>query len=523
MRLADFIKEGSLKRQYLCGMLLLLLFGIASPGFSAERSDYHTRLSEGVTRLNENDLGGARQRFEQALAENPEGVEAHYYIGITDARAGRTTEAIQSFQKALAIDRTFVPAHFDLGVLYYQTGQDELALSAFETVEKIDPTRAKPFYYESIILQRQGKAKEAAAKMEKALALDPDLALEANFGTGVASYQAGDFVLARKAFQDVMALSPGSEAAQSAVEFLDKIDLQEQSKKRWDLTLSTGVQYDTNVILEPARGPSNGQSITDEKDIVGLVYLRGRYQWLSRPEWTGRTEYSFYQNFHRDDLLKDFNVQNHNFVFNGGRRIGRSELLLQYELQYATLGGDAFLFRQSFGPRFILPESKQNLTEFTYQFGAKRFDDIKGLFPNNSERDVRTDKAGFTHYSLLESKGNLHGGYFFEREIAGNLPNEDDWTFSGHKIAAGFVLPPWKTLTVAADAEYILRQFDHANQQPPGSKREDHEFLFIATLSKGFGRSLDLSVQYLYQKNDSNIPLFEYDRSIYGLIATVKF
>lgn len=504
-------------------MVAWLLFLAISTGLSAETVDYHARLSDGVTRLNESDLGGAMRQFEQALARNPQGVEAHYYLGITDARAGRKGEGIARFQKALSIDRTFVPAHFDLGVLHYQNREDESALKSFETVEKIDPARAKVHYYQGLILQRQGKTKEAAAKMERALALDPDLALEANFQTGVASYQAGDFVLARRAFQNVMTLSPESEAAQAAVEFLDRIDLQESRRKRWELTLSTGVQYDDNVILEPARGPSAGQSITDEEDLVGLVYLRGRYQWLNRPEWSGRTEYSFYQNFHLDDLLRNFNVQNHHFILNGGRRFGRSELILQYELQYASLGGDPFLLRQAFGPRFILPASKRHLTEFSYQIGAKRFDDIERLFPNNSERDVRTHKAGFTHYALFESKGNVHGGYYFEREIAGDLPNEDDWTFSGHRIAAGFALPPWKKLTLAADVEYILRRFDHENQQPPASKRNDRELLLIATLSREFGKHLDLSLQYLHQQNNSNIPLFEYNRNIYGVIATVKF
>jgi tetratricopeptide (TPR) repeat protein len=504
-------------------MLLWVLFGIAFPGLAAERSDYHTHLSEGITRLNQNDLGGAMQHFQQALTENQQGVEAHYYIGITDARAGRIPEAIQGFQKALSIDRTFVPAHFDLGVLYDQSGQDALALQSFEAVEKIDPTRAKVYYYQGRILRRQGKTTEAAAKMEKALSLDPDLALEANFETGVASFQIGDFVLARKAFQNVMTLSPESEAAQSAVEFLDKIDLQEKRKKRWDLTISTGVQSDSNVILEPARGPSVGQSITDEEDVVALVYLRGRYRWLDRPEWTGQTEYSFYQNFHRDELLKDFNVQNHNFIFNGGRRFGRSELILQYELQSAFLGGDSFLLRQAVGPRFIFPESKQHLTEFSYQFGVKRFDDIGALFPNNSERDVRTHKTGFTHHYLFESKGNLHGGYFFEREIGGGLPNENDWTFDGHRLAAGFSLPPWHQITLAVDAEYILRKFGHENQQLPGKKRNDDEVLTIVTLSRSLRERLDLSAQYLHQQNRSNIPLFDYNRSIYGVIATIKF
>jgi Tfp pilus assembly protein PilF len=512
-----------LKKQYFYGIFIWILLLAVSPRLSAETISYASRLSEGVRLLTENDLGGAGQRFEQALAENGQGIEAHYYLGVTAARAERTEEAERHFQKALSIDRTFVPAHFDLGVLYYRTGQNDLAVKSFETVEKVDPGRAKVHYYLGQILQRQGKRNEAEAELEKALSLDPHLALEVNYETGVVSYHGGDLETARKAFQNVMTISPESEAAQSAGGFLEKIDEEGAKKKRWDVSLSLGAQYDDNVILEPNQSPATAQTITDESDLVGVVFLRGRYHWLHLPDWTGRTEYSFYQNFHRDDLLEDFNIQNHQFIFNGGRRIGQSELLLQYELQYALLGGDSFMLKQTIGPRFILPESKQNLTELSYQFGAKRFDDIEALFPNNSERNVQTHKAGFTHYYIFESKGNLHGGYFFEREIAGELPNEDDWTFSGHRFAAGFVLPPWRQLILAADAEYVFRTFDHGNQQPPNEKRDDHELLAIVTLTRSFGARLDLSLQYLHQQNRSNISLFEYDRNIYGMIATIKF
>ena len=57
-------KEAPLKKQYWYGMVIWILLLSISPKVSAESADYHARLSEGVTRLNENDLGGARQRFE---------------------------------------------------------------------------------------------------------------------------------------------------------------------------------------------------------------------------------------------------------------------------------------------------------------------------------------------------------------------------------------------------------------------------------------------------------------------------
>ncbi|HZR46490.1 MAG TPA: tetratricopeptide repeat protein [Candidatus Manganitrophaceae bacterium] len=512
-----------MKRQYFYGILLWMLLLAAAPRLSAEEIDSFGRLSEGVRLLTENDLGGAMRQFEQALAGNGRPVEAHYYLGIAETRAGRAEEAERHFQQALSIDRTFVPAHFDLAVLYYRTGRNDLALKSFETVEKVDPGRAKVHYYRGAILQRQGKRDEAAAEWEKAVLLDPRLALEVHYETGVASYNGGDLEAARRAFQNVMTISPESEAAQSAGGFLEKIDEEGAKRKRWDVSLSLGAQYDDNVILEPNQSPPTAQTITDKSDLVGVVFLRGRYQWLHLSDWSGRVEYSFYQNFHRDDALENFNIQSHQLIFNGGRRIGQSELLLQYELQYALLGGDSFMLKQTIGPRFILPESKRNLTEFSYQFGAKRFDDIAGLFPNNSERNVQLHKAGFTHYYTFESKGNLHGGYAFDREIAGSLPNEDDWTFSGHRFYAGLVLPPWRHLILAADAEYILRRFDHENQQPPNEKRNDHELLAIVTLTRSFGERLDLSLQYLHQQNRSNIPLFEYDRNIYGVVATIKF
>lgn len=514
-----------MKNTFLLGILLfVLVIAIPPSGSAAEPKGYHDLLSAGIVRLNQNDLGGAMQQFKQALAENPQGVEAFYYIGVTQARAGQIDEAEKNFKEALARDATFLPAHFDLGVLYYQKDQDEAALKEFDTVQRADPDRARVYYYQGLILRRMGKSKEAAAKMEKAASLDPDLALEANYHAGSAYYEAGELEAARKSFQNVVTLLPEGETAQSASDYLERIDAQARHKRPWDLTFSAGVQYDSNVILEPTRTiPSTPQTITEKSDLVGLVFLRGRYQWLSTPEWTGRAEYSFYQNLHKDDQLNDFNIQSHTVNLSGGRRFSHAELLLQYELQFATLGGDRYLLRQGVGPRFVLETTRRNITEFLYQFGAKNFYDIEPLFPSNSDRNVHTHKAGFTHYFLFGPKGNLHAGYYFERETAGDSPAEDDWTFNGHRLAAGAVLPPWQKWTLALDTEYVLRRFTHPNEQPPGEKRKDDDWLTIVTLSREITKQVDFALQFLHQQNSSNITLFEYDRNIYGGIVTVRF
>jgi tetratricopeptide (TPR) repeat protein len=512
----------TLNKKTFAGILLLMLFfGFYRASFAEDAPSYSFLISAGVTKLNQDDLGSAMSLFEKALAVDPKGVEALYYLGVTHARAGDLKEAEESFQKALAEDRTYVPAYFDLGVLYYQTKQDDKALDAFETVEKIDPERARVYYYEGLILRRNGKAKEAAEKLEKAASLDPSLAAEADYRAGEAYYEAGDLASARRTLQNVVVLAPGSDVARFAGEFLEKTG--GVQKKPWDVTGSVGMQYDTNVILEPFQGPVAPQTITDKRDFTGVIYLRGRYRWLDTPEWIGRAEYSFYQNIHTKGSLSDFNIQDHHLNLEGGRKFGRSELTLQYELQFTTLGGDSYLLKNSVGPRFLFQESNVNLTEFFYRYGAWSFYDVTPLFPNNSDRDARLHQFNITHYWMFGAGGNLHGGYLFEINRAGGTPAQDDWSFDGHHISVGAVLPPWEKLVFSADFEFVIRQFTEPNQLSPGKKREDAGPLFVLSLTRPIVPHFDLSLQYLYQQNNSNIPQYDYRRAIYGLIGTGRF
>ena len=108
-------------------------------------------------------------------------------------------------------------------------------------------------------------------------------------------------------------------------------------------------------------------------------------------------------------------------------------------------------------------------------------------------------------------------------EDAGSGAREDDWSFTGHRIRAGVVLPPWRGITASLEAFAVRRDYDNINEQPPGKKREDDDLLFIAVLSHPLTERTTLSAQYLYQKNNSNIPVFEYKRNIVGLVLTAAY
>jgi len=505
--------------------LVLTLFVVSPPSFLfAETStEYHLRVAEGVAKLDANDLGLALQRFDEALALEPKGVEAHYYLGVTHARAHRDTLAEKNFQRAIALDRSFLAAHFDLGVLYFRIRADEKALAAFERVEHIDPERARVHYYQGMILRRMGREAEGEAKLRRAVALDPNLGAEVHFRSGAEDYESGRLGSARVEFQAVVSASPEGALAESARQFIEKIDSRSEKEKRWTLSGSFGLQYDDNVVLAPDQSTAASAAITQSESAVGVVYLLGRYRWLKQETWTGDLEYSFYQNLHEESALDDFNIQDHHLVLSGGRRMGPYELDLAAEFQIATLGGEAFLSYLKAGPNLSLRHSDGQISEAAYAYGTKSFENIGPLFLNNADRDVKTHQIGFVHYFLFKEKGNLYGGYRFEKEIAGDSPAQDDWAFDGHRITAGVVLPAWREITLAFEAEGLARDFKNLNQLAPQLRREDEELLLLLTLTRPLGAHLDLSAQILHQNNDSNIALFSYTRTISGLILTAHY
>ena len=90
-------------------VFLLFVLLIVSPAFAEnEVKDYNTLLSEGVIQLNQNDLPGASRLFEQAIAQDEQGVEAYYYLGVVYARMNLSKEAENSFKKALKLDPLFI-------------------------------------------------------------------------------------------------------------------------------------------------------------------------------------------------------------------------------------------------------------------------------------------------------------------------------------------------------------------------------------------------------------------------------
>ncbi len=504
-------------------LTVLFIFSMPAVLKAEVNGPYYDFLSTGVAQLNRNNLDAALEQFESAIAQDNNGVEAHYYLGVVQARSNRDREAEAQFKKALSIDRTFIPARFDLGVLYFQIRKDEDAMKALQIVESVDPGRARVHYYQGLILRRNGKPKEADLKLQKAVQLDPDLATLVSFQTGISEYEAGAADSAKVKFQEVLALEPQGEFSGPAQDFIRLIESESVDKKPWKILTSFGFQYDDNVVLDPGGGAVSS-GITDKDDFLGVFYLKGQYDWLKKDQWSSTIEYRFFQNVHFESNLDDFNIQDHQLILTGRRQIGVHELSLVYEFQYVSLGGDSYLKHHGIGPRFAVKHENNHYSEFVYRYGHKSFENIEPLFAGNTNRDADIHQFGANHIVLFGDKGHFFGGYQFEIEDAGNSADEDDWSYYGHRINLGLTLPSWKTLVFSFETDLVRRDYTDLNSAAtPQVEREDNDFLFIGMVSRSMTEILTLSAQYLYQNNHSNVPVYDYQRSIFGVFVSAEF
>jgi len=489
--------------------------------FAESDASYDERLSKGIVQLNQKNLGGALANFKAAIASDPKGVEAHYYLGVTQARANRDKVAQGHFMKALEIDHTFLPARMDLGVLFYQTGKDQKAMEAFKVVEQIDPGRARVHYYQGLILRRNGNGTASRAKLEKAVSLDPRLKGAIRFQAAVAHYEAGALDSAKAAFQDVLSLGPDRELAESARGFINKIETAADGDKPWEFSVSLGVQYDDNVKLDSGNATLSG---IKEDDFVGVVYFQGKYEWFKKDHLRSDVQYSFYQNQHFESALDDFNIQDQHLSLSGFHQFGMNEVGLIYTFQYAALDYETYMMGHSIGPKLLLGHSELHFTELNYRYGKKDFDNVN-RFTFNDKRDVDMHHVGLSHTLLFGEKGKFYMAYGFEKEDAGSSAAEDDWTYDGHEIKLGLVLPHWQQWILSLEASGTQRDYSNLNEADPSNrvKRKDDDLLFVAVLSRPLSEHTHLSAQYLYQQNDSNIGVYDYDRNIVGLVVTAAF
>jgi Flp pilus assembly protein TadD len=538
---------------------LLLYTGLvvlSGPGLVPAQSpvapqQYDLSFAKGVLKFNQGKYDEARSFFAEALDAKPGDMDATYYLGQSLIRTRRYPDAERVFRALVEAEPSSGKGKLGLAMAQYYQAKYMEALKNLEEAQGLLPNDPLVPYFQGLAHNRLGSYDQATVSLNRAMQLSPELSQEGHYQLGIAEYGRGRFEEAKGQFEAALAAEPASELAQAARVYLTelndpgfaadrrRLDPTQQrtalpqitEKKSWDVLANISGQYDSNVVLLPlgVQPPGGTTGISRKDDFRTVFTLRGEYRPLQTDTWTVGTAYGFYQSFHR--TLHTFDVQDHTPSVYLQHRYGRFQSRVDYLFDYVTVGREPFLLSHAIRPVFSVREGQSWFTQLQLGYQNKDFKDDR--FALNSTRDGKNWLFGIQQfYHFAENAGVVRVGYVFDTDRTGGgspsiatAPSNADWAYTGHRISTGVRIPTVWTVTPDLTFDYYRQNYDNPNSFSPGGRtvRKDDILIFTAALSRPISKNVSVGVQYSYTRDNSNVAVFDYVRSVYSLSLSGSF
>lgn len=404
--------------------------------------------------------------------------------------------------------------HLTKGILAFDQKDYTKAIDDLKAALKEKPEDPSATLYLGISLYRSGNELEGERILKKALTLDP-LSPRTNFELGVLYYKRGIYDEARDFFETARSHSKEKGLTELAAYYLGEIEKQKTTAKSWAVSISAGIQYDSNVILEPDDG-AVPEGISRDDDWRGFLYLDGKFTPALTDNLNLGLTYSFYQSIQRE--LYDFNVQQHlpGFVVN----YAPSRYLflkVHYTFEYTNVGKEDYLFSHSISPAITVAEGKGFFTALRYRYQTKDFKNTP-LFVTNTERDGENNLAGITQYIPIGRVATISFGYTYDHDHT----DKKYWTYNGHSGEIGVKLDFGKGWGTDLTGVYYRKVYYKEDYPGEDKKRKDTTWTYAMNLAKNINSKLDIIVGWMNERNSSTIDVYDYRRNITTLMLRVN-
>ncbi len=400
------------------------------------------------------------------------------------------------------------------GIQLINRGNLKDAVVLLRKAMKLSPRNPEAAYYAGVACSREGRYEEAEALFLKTLRLDE---------TYTSAYiELGRIYYETSRCDDLeRVVSRLAEVSNDLVSKGEAADLVEGCRRKaeegpYRLDVYTGIQYDSNVILEPSNPPV---SAARKSDARAVAYLTSSAVLLERGIVRIKGGYNFYQSLHMD--LGDFDVRYNKIA--PVAELDLSDALsssVGYSLEYTLLGGGLYSRFHTYYATLTLKERGGYSTEGVYEYAALKYWD-SDLFRTNSIRSGFRNRLGIRQrFRLRRLTGEVYYFSDFNRADAGY------WSFNGQVVGAGVfyrVMHPKVTrpLYLSLTSEYNERRY-RDDYPGLGKRRLDRLQQYSLRFTYRISRRLSASITESYTVNDSNLGIFDYKRSITGVFLTVN-
>ena len=382
------------------------------------------------------------------------------------------------------------------------------ALSLLKKAMELSPENPEAAYYTGVAYSRLGRYGEAEEMFYKTLDLDAS-AVDAYLELGRLYHNTSKCDKSEEVLSKFMSLTEDESLKAHASKLIETCG-KEIRERPYRLSIAFGGQYDSNVIIEPSNPPVGGDR---DDDVRALAYVTAGATLYEKGVYKLKADYNFYQSLHAH--ISSYNVHYHKIT--PSLELAVSDIFrpsVGYSFEYTRLGSDRYSRFHTLYGKVSVRETEQLSADAVYEYKDLKYWD-SDLFETNSIRSGHQHTIGLKQYLYLD---RLTGDVYYYGDF--NRAEESHWSFNGHRLGAELtykILPP---LYVYASAEYNKRKY---RDDFPGSgeSRSDKMQQYSVRLTYLLSKRLAISLTESYTINESNLSIFDYDRSITGLFLTV--
>ncbi len=401
-------------------------------------------------------------------------------------------------------------------ILYYLSKAyllDSMPLRALHSIGQVialRPSDARAYFLEGIILYRLKSYDAAVSVLSKSSSIDRSMLGPSKYWTGIVLEAAGDYAGARAAYAQSIGASPASNEAMLSQERLTALSHAIAEHLYYSSSVSTGVQYDSNVVDQPSTLPSRK---SDERWVIGAdAGLDYRPRALS-------VKMGLDLDAGINTRLHDFDTKSVLFSVEPYRDIGRFRIAIKGRTSYMLFGRYPYIAEEDVIPSVTL----HTPGDMGFRVYAK-LDHLDFLDQAEQQTYGRSteplgDRTLGADITENFAQGYIRAGYGYE-DYDARGQYADMWDDTAQYGAISGEIGIAKSFFLDIGIDYGDTSY---TDQPVSPKRHDR----IASADVGiFYRFVDswfASISDLYTANSSNQSDYAYNRNIVSLLLTKEF
>lgn len=403
------------------------------------------------------------------------------------------------------------------GIQKINKGQYHGAVEMLEKASGLAPDDPEVVYYSAVAYSRTGNYEKAKKLFLRILEDDPS-ALNAYLEIGRIYYIQSECVKADEYLSNLISLTEDPALKRYAESMIGDCSEKETVKEErdFDLSITLGGQYDSNVILE-SDNPSVVTTRERKSDSRLIAYLSAGAKMYEDSTLRLDVDYSLYLSKHTH--LDDLNVQYHKIspkieILNFP---GMIVPMLGYSFEYTQLGSDHYSNRHGVFGGVVIKEGEGFSTDISYKFTKSNLFD-SGMYATNSLRtgDEKTVEVA-QKFVLKKVRFNIN------YSMASNEASVGYWDYdsdkAGAEVSYAVTSPVKLNMTFSANHHVNRYKSDYPGFGYSRSDKLNQYNVMLTCL--GF-KNAAVTLMNSYSTNKSNINLFDYDRNIISLFLTMR-